>query len=291
MSVCPPASQRVSDSTRLARALMLVAAAVALLSPTPSEAGDSWPANVQASYDVNFNGLNVGTYDFRSSNEGQSYRLDSNAKLSFLLGAISWTGITRASGKLAGETARPQAFGFEYQAQSKSGGTQMAFTDDTVTQVLHTPPPPPKDNVVPVQAQHLKGVLDPLSAIIALSQATTGNPCGRRIPIYDGHQRFDLVLSIKGHIQIADRTTGGQPTVGYVCRVRYVPIAGHKVDDQTKYMSQTNDIEIILRPMPGTSIFIPHQVTIPTMAGSATLVARRVQVTTSGHQQLALVND
>jgi Protein of unknown function (DUF3108) len=291
MSVCPPVSVRVSTSAHLARALVLLASAAALLSPSRSEANDSWPASVQASYDVNFNGLNVGTYDFRSSNEGQSYKLDSNAKLSFLLGAISWTGITRASGKLAGETAKPQAFGFEYKAQSKSGATQMAFTDDTVTQVLHNPPPPPKDNIVPVQAQHLKGVLDPLSAVLALSRGTTGNPCGRRIPIYDGHQRFDLVLSIKGHIQIADRAAGVEPSIGYVCRVRYVPIAGHKADDQTKYMSQTNDIEIILRPMPGANIFIPHQVTIPTMAGSATLVARRVQVTTSTHQRLALVNE
>jgi hypothetical protein len=291
MSVCTPVSKREFAPARIARALLLVASAAALLSPTRSEAGDSWPANVQASYDVNFNGINIGTYDFRSANEGQSYKLDSNAKLSLLLGAISWTGITHASGKLTSDTTKPQAFGFEYQAQSKSGTTQMAFTNDTVTQVLHTPPPRPKDDIVPVQDQHLKGVLDPLSAVLALSRGTTGNPCGRRIPIYDGHQRFDLVLSIKGHIQIADRSAGGQPTVGYVCRVRYVPIAGHKSDDQTKYMSQSNDIEIILRHMPAANIFIPHQVTIPTMAGSATLVARRVQVTTSGHQQLALSND
>jgi hypothetical protein len=56
-------------------------------------------------------------------------------------------------------------------------------------------------------------------------------------------------------------------------------------------MSQSNDIEIILRPMAGTNIFIPHQVTIPTMAGSATLVARRVNITTNSRQQIALVND
>jgi Protein of unknown function (DUF3108) len=282
-------SSRESGAARFVRALVVLVAGAALVSPTRSEAGDAWPSNVQASYDVNFNGINVGTYDFRSTNEGQSYKLSSNAKLSILLGAIHWTGTTHASGKLAGETAKPQAFGFEYQAQSKSGTTQMAFTDDTVTQVLHTPPPKSKDGIVPVQSQHLKGVLDPLSAVLALSRGTTGNPCGRRIPIYDGHQRFDLVLSTKGQIQIADR--GGQPGIGYVCRVRYVPIAGHKPDDQTKYMSQNNDIEIILRPMPGANIFIPHQVTIPTMAGSATLVARRVQVTTNAHQQLALIND
>jgi hypothetical protein len=279
----------VSPAMRLVRAAMLLATGIAVTSPTNARAADGWPASVQASYDVNFNGINVGTYDFKSTQDGQSYKLASNAKLSLLLGALSWTGVTHANGKLAGETAKPQAFGFEYQAQSKIGSTQMAFTDDTVTQVLHTPPPKTKENVVPVQAQHLKGVLDPLSAVLAISRGAVGNPCGRRVPIYDGHQRFDLVLSAKGQIQISDRS--GQPATGYVCRVRYVPIAGHKADDSTKYMSQSNDIEIILRPMAGTNIFIPHQVTIPTMAGSATLVARRVNITTNSRQQIALTSD
>jgi Protein of unknown function (DUF3108) len=279
----------VSPAMRLVRAAMLLATGIAVTSPTNARAADGWPASVQASYDVNFNGINVGTYDFKSTQDGQSYKLASNAKLSLLLGALSWTGVTHANGKLAGETAKPQAFGFEYQAQSKIGSTQMAFTDDTVTQVLHTPPPTTKENVVPVQAQHLKGVLDPLSAVLAISRGAVGNPCGRRVPIYDGHQRFDLVLSAKGQIQISDRS--GQPATGYVCRVRYVPIAGHKADDSTKYMSQSNDIEIILRPMAGTNIFIPHQVTIPTMAGSATLVARRVNITTNSRQQIALTSD
>jgi hypothetical protein len=284
-----PCVQSVSPFVRFVRTVALVAAGIVLASPTSSRAADGWPASVQASYDVNFNGINVGSYQFQSTQEGQSYKLSSNAKLSLLLGALSWTGVTHANGKLAGEVAKPQAFGFEYQAQSKTGSTQMAFTDDTVTQVLHTPPPKTKENVVPVQPQHLKGVLDPLSAVLAISRGAIGNPCGRRVPIYDGHQRFDLVLSAKGQVQINDRS--GSPGVGYVCRVRYVPIAGHKADDSTKYMSQSNDIEIILRPMAGTNIFIPHQVTIPTMAGSATLVARRVNITTNSRQQIALTSD
>lgn len=277
--------------SRCARAIMAIAAGMALILPTKSSAAEGWPSSVQASYDVNFNGINVGTYDFQSTQDGQMYKLAGNAKLSLLLGVLQWTGATRATGKLAGETAKPQAFGFEYQAQSKTGSTQMAFTDDSVTQVLHTPPPIFKEGIVPVQAQHLKGVLDPLSAVLAISRGTPLNPCGRRIPIYDGHQRFDLVLSAKGQIQIADSSNGSQPGIGYVCKVRYVPIAGYKPDDQTKYMQQNNDIEIILRPMPGTSIFIPHQVTIPTVAGAATLVARRVQVTTNSRQQFALSNE
>jgi Protein of unknown function (DUF3108) len=279
------------SAVRLARAAVVVIAGLAVTSPAPASAADGWPSRVQANYDVNFNGINVGTYAFESSSEGQTYKLSSSANLSLLLGALRWSGNTQASGKIAGDHAKPQAFGFDYKSQSKAGSTQMSFNDDTVTQVLHNPPAKIKDGIVPVQTQHLKGVLDPLSAVLAISRGTAANPCGRRIPIYDGYQRFDLVMTPKGQIPLTDVRSGGQPSIGYVCRVRYVPIAGHKADESTKYLSQNNDIEIILRHIPAANIFIPHQINIPTIAGAASIVARRVNVATNGQQQIALIHD
>ena len=274
--------------TRMARFGLFSAAAVVCLSPTTSSAADGWPIQVQASYDVNFNGINVGTYEFQSSHEGQTYKLTSNAKLSLLLGALHWTGDTHASGHLSGEQAQPQTFGFNYQAQSKAGSTKIAFTGDTVTQVLQDPPAKHKEGMVPVEQKHLKGVLDPLSAVLAISAGTSANPCNRRIPIYDGTQRFDLQLSPKGHVALEERHPSGQPTSGIVCRVRYIPIAGYKPDDNTKFMADNHGIEIILRPLPNANIFVPYQINIPTSAGPASLVARRINVTTSTQQQIAL---
>lgn len=276
--------------SRLVRFGLCSALALVCLSPLPSHAAEGWPSEVKALYDVNFNGMNVGTYEFNSTQEGHSYKLTSNAQLSLLLGALHWSGATEAIGHLAGDTAKPQKFGFEYKAQSKAGSTHMAFTDDTVTQVLHNPPAKIKEGMVPVQAQHLKGVLDPLSAILALSRGTSGNPCTRRIPIYDGTQRFDLLLSPKGQASLQDSNQSGQPTAGYVCRVRYIPIAGYKPDESTRYLAHNNDIEIVLRPLPNANIFVPYSVTVPTMAGNATLIARRVNVVTNGGQRLAFAN-
>ena len=262
--------------------LVLLAAAL-LTSPRPSMAGEGVSSKLQASYDINFNGINVGSYEFSSSQDSQSYKLSSNAKLSILLGAVQWTGNTQASGKMTGDAAKPQTFGFDFKSQSKAGSTLMNFTDDTVTQVLHTPPPKIKEGVIPVQAQHLKGVLDPLTAVMAMSRPTSGsNPCSHRLPVYDGYQRFDLVLSMKGQVQLEN----GQGN-GFACRVRYVPIAGYKPDDNTQYMADNRDIEIILRPLAGTGSYVPHKITIPTIAGPASLVARRILFTSNGQQQLA----
>jgi len=61
-------------------------------------AAEPWPANLHAVYDINFNGFNVGTFDFQSQAESQSYTLTGNARLSVLLGAFKWDGETRSFG-------------------------------------------------------------------------------------------------------------------------------------------------------------------------------------------------
>ncbi len=272
----------------LARFGVIAGIGVVCVSPLPAKAAESWPTAVNATYDVNFNGLNVGTYDFSSTREGHNYKLNSNAQLSLLLGALRWSGATEASGHIAGDVAKPAKFGFEFKAQSKAGSTQMSFTDDTVTQVLHNPQPKIKEGVIPVQTQHLKGVFDPLTAVMAMTHGNVGNPCSRRIPIYDGTQRFDIVLSPKGQVPMQEGRSNGQSSPGYACRVKYIPIAGYKPDDGTKYLAQNNDIEIVLRPLPSANTFVPYRVTIPTIAGNATLVARRVNVVINGQQQIAV---
>lgn len=275
-----------------ARSFIAAAASLACSSSfiTAASAADLWPARVQALYDIDFNGLNVGTFEFASSHDGHSYTLNGAGRLSLLLGAIKWSGDTRTTGQIGGNTTEPRSFTFGYSGTGKSGSTRMAFADRQVTQVLHEPPSPPKDGIVPVQQQHLKGVLDPLTAIMAVSRGTDANPCDRRIPIYDGKARFDLVLSPRGMVRLSEQRPSGQPGEGYVCRVKYQPIAGHKADQETKYIAASEGIEIILRPIPSANVFVPYKVTIPTMAGAATITSRRVDITTPAHQQIALVH-
>ena len=74
-----------------------LAAALALGVPSSARA-ESWPADMRAVYDVNFNGFNVGTFEFQSQSEEDSYTLTGNAQLTLLLGAFTWIGETRAFG-------------------------------------------------------------------------------------------------------------------------------------------------------------------------------------------------
>jgi Protein of unknown function (DUF3108) len=250
----------------------------------------AWPASVRALYEVNFNGFTVGTFEFQSQSEDQSYTLTGNAHLSLLLGAFTWIGETRSFGLIADHALKPAAFTFEFRANSKAGSTKIDFANGGVSDVRHSPAAIPKTDAVPLRQQHLRGVLDPLSAIMVVARYTNPDPCDHRLPIFDGKERFDLVLSYKGQVKVNEQQPSGQPAIAHVCRVKYQPIAGHKIDAESSYLATTDAIEISLRPIPSANVLVPYQITIPTLIGYATIVAKRVEIESPGLPQIALLH-
>ena len=284
-----PAGYVVRRAVYQLGAALALCAALATGSPAPATA-EGWPANVRAVYDVNFNGFNVGTFEFESQAEQQSYTLIGNVRLSILLGAFTWDGFTRSFGLIVNQAPKPAAFAFDFKSNMKAGSTKIEFANGEVTEVMHLPAAPAKPDTIPVREQHLKGVLDPLSAIVAVSRGSSTNPCDRRVPVFDGKERFDLILSPKGETKITEQQPSGQPGMAHVCRVRYLPIAGHKIDSDTRYMAANDAIEVMLRPIPSANVFVPYQITIPTQAGVATIVSKRVDIVLNGKPQIALLH-
>jgi hypothetical protein len=273
------------------RVLVMISSVLAFVCANVSGAtADDWPANVRAVYDINFNGFNIGAFEFQSQSEDRSYTVTGNAQLSLLLGAFTWIGETRAFGLIANHMPKPAAFVFDFRANSKIGSTKLDFDNGAVTEIRHSPPAVKKPGTVPLRDQHLKGVLDPLSAVMVMARATNPNPCDRRLPIFDGKERFDLVLSYKGQMKVSEQQPSGQPVIAHVCRVKYHPIAGHKVDTESSFMATTDDIEVSLRPIPSANVLIPYQITIPTVIGQATLVSKRVEIESPGRPQIALLH-
>ena len=260
-----------------------------LVGPGTLAAAESWPANVRALYEINFNGFNVGTFEFQSQAESQSYTLTANARLSVLLGAFTWNGETRSFGMIVNQAPKPASFTFDFRSNLRAGSTKLGFSDGAVTNILNLPQMVSTTPTIPVREQHLKGVVDPLSAIMMLSRGATADPCDRRIPIFDGKERFDLLFSRKGEMRVTEQAPSGQPGVAHVCRVKYVPIAGHKVDNETNYMAANDAIEVALRPVPSAKMFVPYQISIPVMAGSATIVSKRVEIVSPGKPQIAML--
>lgn len=252
-------------------------------------AAEPWPHEVQAVYKVRFNGFEIGTFEFNASVNGQAYVLTGNAHLSALLGALTWKGETRAAGVLTSHAPKPAGYTFDFNGIGKNGSITMSFAGDSITKIAHTPPLPPQPDTVPVRDEHLKGVLDPLTAVMAIARSINGSPCGRKLSIFDGRQRFDLMLTFSREERVVESKPSGQPDTAVVCRVQFIPLGGHKMNADTQHMASTDGIELALRPLPSVNLFVPYQITIPTIAGSATLTSHWVQITTERRGQIALV--
>jgi hypothetical protein len=268
--------------------LLLAVLAALIGSGLAAPRAEAWPTVVRATYDVNFNGLNVGTFEFQAHTEDRSYTLTGSAQLTLLL--FTWIGEIRTFGLLSNQIPRPAAFSFEFQANGKTGSTRMDFAGGNITDVKHQPPPQTKPDTVPVREQHLRSVLDPLSAVLVVASYSNPDPCDRRLPIFDGRERFDLVMTYKGQTPVSEQQPSGQPAIAHVCRVKYRPIAGHKVDAESSYLATTDGIEVSLRPVPSANVLIPYQITIPTMIGYVTIVSKRVEIETPGVPQIALLH-
>lgn len=266
---------------------LAVASSISLSSP--ARASEPWPAEVQAKYRIQFNGFEVGQFTFNSSVHERIYAVSANADISALLGLVRWNGVTRVSGALAGNAPRPAGYSFDYRGSSKTGSIRMVFGNGAVKAIDFNPALPEQPGTVAVQPAHMRGVLDPLSTVLALSRPKDGNPCNQRAAVFDGKARFDLTLQPKGEAPIGESKAGAAPEMLRVCRVRVQPIAGHVDDEKAQELKRNLGIEVAFRAVPGAGLFVPHRITIPTFAGPAELVATSLTIRTN-REQIALVN-
>src|SRR5262245_57815580 len=117
-------------------------------------AADGWPANVRAVYQIDFNGFNVGTFEFRSQADSESYTLSASARFSILLGAFTWSGETRSFGMIVNAAPKPASFSFDYRSNLRTGSTKLGFSDGGVTDISNLPPTPATQPTIPVREYH-----------------------------------------------------------------------------------------------------------------------------------------
>ena len=248
-----------------------------------------WPSQVIAKYNVSFAGFTIGSLNFRSDVGPKGYSLAGEAKVSAVFGAFKWHGFTRSSGRAQRTRPAPRKYAFDYRSNSKKGSVRMSFKKGHVIKNQVVPHKPYSNKHAPLLGKHLRGVYDPISAVMLLTRATSGHPCKRRIPIFDGKQRFDLVLSPAGRTKIREARPSGQPELAYICQVRYVPIGGFKRNRQTKYMASNSGMRVVLRSIPSANLYIPYEVRVPTIAGEAVLLSKQVNIVTARRQRIALI--
>jgi len=245
-------------------------------------------ADIAATYRVDLAAFNLGDFHLTAKLKGPEYELQARGKFSLITGMIyRASGKTESTGMLSKVGAEPSRFTVIYKGGSKREERRFSFADGAVDQVSIVPRKRPSPRNVPITADQLEHVLDPLTAAF-LSVRSKGsssylNICQQTVPVFDGKQRFDIILTPKRSERVEGNAPPGLSGPLAVCRVKFVPIGGYRPDHPgIKFMTQTDDIEVWLVSVPQTDLYIPYRIVVPTTWGNGLITLSDIKLRLDG---------
>lgn len=226
---------------------------------------------VEATYTINAP-IGSGKFRFASAQNGNRYTMRGAADFQAFLGFYKWNSSIASNGYVRAYKPKPHVYAFHARSDKKKETIRLNFSGNRINKVRAIPPTRPHPKRIKLAAHHLKNVVDPLSAVLAFTDRapslTNGSKaCNRRIQIFDGRARFDLQLSYKRKTYA--QLSNGQSRTAFVCRAKYRPIAGHKMNKTVKFMTNSNGLEIWLLPLPKAKMYVPYKIVVPIVVGSA----------------------
>jgi hypothetical protein len=233
---------------------------------------------INVDYGISLAGLPIGTADLASTVEGSQYKLQVQAKMTGLVGAMtSGKGGANASGAMAGGRPLPSVFMVTSRSGKEMRHVRIGMAGGNVTGVDIVPPLEPREDRVPLSDAHKRGVLDPVSALVLVAPGNGGmtdpGHCNRTIPVFDGTARFNIVLS---YAETRSVEKAGYRGPVLVCNIRYVPIAGHRAERPAiKFMEENRDMQVWLAPVEGSRLLVPLRIAVRTMIGMSVVEASR----------------
>ena len=221
--------------------------------------------------------MSLGTANLTANFDGKAYQLNLQARLTGLAGLVVGGGGSATS---TGQVGARQPLPLSYAVTSSSGRAsrtvRIGLNAGNVTGLDIAPPLEPREDRVPVQDSHKRGIVDPVGALV---MPITGNAasdpanCNRTLPVFDGAARFDIRLTYEGTHQVEKPGYAG-PVL--VCRARYVPISGHRAErSSVKFMEDNRDISVWLAPVEGAKILVPLRIAVQTQIGMSVVEASR----------------
>ncbi len=236
-------------------------------------------------YRVDLAGFNLGDFRVTTTLRGDDYEMRGEGRFKILEGLIyEWRGVTASSGRVTNAGPEPATYALSYADSAKMGEQlRMTFDGRAVTGVSIYPSKRPEPHTIPVTKEQLEGVLDPLSG--AFLSAHSDNPngdltvCNQTLPVFDGRQRYDLVVTPKRSVIVKRTTPTGYAGPAVICGVKFIPIAGYQPDNPgIRLMQQSNEIEVWLIPVRGMQMYVPYRIVLPTPVGYGSALVTSIQV-------------
>jgi Protein of unknown function (DUF3108) len=269
------------DRSRTAQTTLLaVRSALALIAVTVGDHAHA-EGHLDASYAISFARIPVGEITATAVFGQNEYAISARARAGGVLKALLVDGEASFStqGTIKGDHPVPTTFSSKIVSSAETSDVTMALDEGgNVTELTATPPP--SSDRVPVTNSNRQAIVDPLSALLfsatVASEGLSQEACRRTLPIFDGHQRYDLKLAFKR----MDKMTAEKGYAGavVVCSISYEPIAGHRANiPLVKYLSEGREVEIALAPISGTRLLVPFRLSVVSTLANLMIEANRFE--------------
>ena len=235
------------------------------------------PALAKAKVDMalSFSGMPVGKFFYSVTLDGDRYAIRAKGGTGGVAAvAASAKGTATSTGRLDTTGPVPAAHDVRWRdGRKKKRGTMTMRLENGRVASLALKPRRKRKGAVPVTKAHLAGVIDPASAMIVPAPAKADGTavCGRRLPVFDGVNRYDLVMR---HARTERVEAEGYRGPVHVCAVTYVPVAGHKPGRKSLKRLARATIEMTYAPLDG-GVWGLWSFAVPTKWGTVRGVARR----------------
>lgn len=240
--------------------------------PASAQALDSAPTFV-TEYTFSLLGLQLGMSRFESAVTGDRFTVEGSVR-SAGIGRIfdKTVAHSRVEGLLTGAGVTPVSYAMNYVSGEKKRATALVFREGNVVETRLTPKPRQNERLVPVTAEHLKAVSDPMTASIVRA-ASPEAVCQRTLHVFDGRMRADIALSEPRTGEVA---IGGYRGQSVTCKAKFIPLAGYRKGKKSIEFLRTNDdITVTFARRGSTDIYAPVKASVPTYIGRLTIAATR----------------
>ena len=236
--------------------------------------------NLDASYTISFARIPVGeitaTVVFGDSEYAISARARAGGVMKVLL--VDGEGSFTTRGTIKDGHPVPTTFTSKIVSNTETSDVTMVLDEGSVKELAAASPP--SQDRVPVTAANRRSIVDPLTAVLfstaAAGETLSQEACRRTLPIFDGHQRYDLKLAFKRMDQVTAEKGYAGPVV--VCSVSYEPIAGHHISTPlVKYLSDGREMEMALAPIADTRLLAPFRLSVVSMLANLMIEANRFE--------------
>ncbi|MFG1478536.1 DUF3108 domain-containing protein [Xanthobacter sp. V4C-4] len=246
----------------------LLAASALLAGAVPARA----EGRLDAKYVLSVGGVELGRASVVVQAGADSYEISGSGRITGVMRAVSsGKGVAAARGMLTAGKMVPRVYALNAEADGKKEGARLAMAGGALAEMEVDPPLKPAPDRVPLTNATLQNIIDPMSGAFVYVPAPTellsAAACERAVPVFDGRQRYDIVLT---YLRTEQVKVSGYKGPAVVCGVRYQPVAGHRPSRYTvQYMVDNKDMFVWLVPIAGTRLMAPFKVSVATMIGTA----------------------